>query len=191
MDIIEQLFVVNRQLQGLKANYADQFVSEDENVKHNDNAKVLSQQSLVDAILFPHHSRSKNILQQANHRPVVFTRYKEALTTLAHMQSDTQVAASTHEKLKTRHGEGFTLVISEDPTSSEQVYLVMSWHNVTGKITALPVYLYAEYNDAFYVLAFATGSELANKTMRFQTLIERNSIEYSAVTDPQSRLYLL
>lgn len=214
MNTAQQLFIINRQLQGLRLS-SDTFYSIESQAKNRDAItrvkantsqesewmfhQPLSQQALVNTMIFPQRNSSKLALEQINASSILFARYKGLLDMNAHYISDSQAAASTptsdeatsssHSKIQ-RITDNFNIVCKPDPENTDQAFVVLEITNSVGIDNAASIFLHAQLAEAFYVLHFENGHKQANNNLKFQKLLSVTSHEYTALSKPNCRLYL-
>lgn len=126
-DIAQQIFIINKQFQALTLSYDDALTKVHTpnivpNETVNDGAESpLSMQAVIDCIVMPNTKASQQILRRVNSDVVYFTWYKNIVTSLALMQSERRVAASSNGSADltganqkfTRRGDGFLITIQK------------------------------------------------------------------------------
>ena len=179
MTISQHLFVINQQLKGLSRNRLN-------NEALGQNMSI-SQQSIIDAIRFPHLLSSQLVHKQVRASISTYKRYKAGLHSLELKVSPMQAAASDDSVILQRTGEGFKIQVILDDDISGQAYLMLDLAaNYKGqKISKM--FLHCDFNEQFSILSLAQSFQAP---LRFQSLIEVDSDAFKAITNAQSELFL-
>lgn len=179
MTISQQLFVINKQLKGLSHSRLN-----DEALSHN---LSLSQQSIVDAIRFPHLLSSQLVHKQVQASISMYKRYKNCLNLLELKSSPMQAAASDNSMILQRNGEGFEIQVILDEDINGQAYVLLDLAaSYTGQQIS-KIFLHCDFNEQFSILSLARSFQ---SPRRFQNLIEVDSDAFKAITNAQSELFL-
>jgi len=183
MNVSQHLFVINKQLQGLRS------------LKQPKQKSLgVSQQAIVDAIRFPNRESSITVRELVNSSLPLYRRYKECLGLLRLKRSAIQTAASDGQVVQHRAGEGFSLRISIDPDTAEQAYLVLDVHHnnqeaLENQVSIKPCYLHCDLKNTLSLLLFEHG-RFTQAGIRYQLLLDVQSEAYKRICHSQSELYL-
>lgn len=187
MDINERLFVLRQQYQGLSAGaYESSSEQSTQHVRSKESAKPLSFQSIVDAARFPELKSSQAILKLVNSDLARRKTYTAVLSRLARFYSPALSAASSVAQVFERQAKGFALRVSEAPSQSDQVFVMLKFDQDTALAASYTANLHIAVGTMCYCVQF---SEPYMTTM--QAILSKTSAEYSAIVNPDARLYLL
>jgi len=187
MDINERLFVLRQQYQGLSESaYKSGSDRSTQHAQSQESARPLSFQSIVDAARFPELKSSKATLKRVNSDLTCRKTYTAVLSRLACFYSPALAAASSLGQVLERQAKGFVLRVSNDPSQSEQAFVMLKF----DQDTALPANYTANLHIALGSMCYCVQfSEPYTTTM--QAILSKTSAEYSAIVNPDARLYLL
>lgn len=193
MNVAQHLFVINKQLQGLRSITTASSVST--------TATSVSQQAIVDAICFPSEGASIKLREQIMTSLPLYKRYKECLILLKVKRSALQAVASDGKDLLQRKGDGFSLRIKLDQDIPQQAYALLDISVSTMQESSqglsqqntesnyAPCYLHCDLHNTFSLITFTQGRSIPTGS-RYQLLLDVQSTQYKQLCDPQSELFL-
>ncbi|MFT6268378.1 MAG: hypothetical protein ACJAVV_001186 [Alphaproteobacteria bacterium] len=201
MNITERAFIIDKQLQGIvhgithgDDNTSVQSTSISNTQTDKDKrALTTSMQAVVDAVLQPMANQSQQTRALVNTSLQYFIWYKQVVSCVTTMQSQSQAAASSASDLTmnngevdfTRQGKGFVVRLIQTTKQEGDAYVVLKLDDIGQQIEKKDLFLHCEYDQQIHVVQLG----YVNKN-KFQTLINVSNRRFKAIANEESHLYL-
>ena len=185
----ERAFIIDKQLQRLLLSTDSELSREISHAATDKNDLLLSMQAIVNAIIDPNSTQSKQTLSIVNTSSQYVNWYKLILATFTNMQSAAQVAASSVQEdnlLVNRVGRGFTLQVTQQPLKQADAFIIVSFEQLTKEQQENELFLHCIWEQQLYVISF--GVPIEN---RAQALVSVQDKAFIAIANPESHLYLI